>query len=284
MALADRAHRREVTATGFGAGGVARIDDSADPRLEPYLAVRERDLVGRRGEFIAEGEVVLRVLLRAARPQVRSLLVAQNRLERVTALIAEDPDPPPIYVASQLVMDAVVGFHIHRGMLAHGVRPSDPGAGALLSRLGDRALVVCLLGIANHDNMGGLFRNAAAFGADAVLLDAGCCDPLYRKAIRVSVGATLSVPFARTPNGGDMLAVLGHAGFAALALSPDGAMTLSAVRRSPRTAVLFGAEGPGLSADLRSQARTVSIPMAAGWDSLNVAAASAVVLHHLATQ
>ena len=273
-----------MTSPARDAGGVVRIDDAADPRLAPYLAVRERDLVGRQGEFIAEGEVVLRVLLNRAPRQVRSLLVAENRLGRTEALLIEAGERPPIYVASQQVMDAVVGFHIHRGMLAHGARPIDRGAGALLDSLGERALVVGLVGIANHDNMGGLFRNAAAFGVGAVLLDAGCCDPLYRKAIRVSVGATLAVPFARLKPGEDMVAALGVAGFEALALSPGGDVALGDVRRSGRTAVLFGAEGPGLTADVLSRTRTVSIRMAAGWDSLNVAAAAAVVLHHLATQ
>ena len=109
-------------------------------------------------------------------------------------------------------MDAIVGFHIHRGILAHGLRPTDPGAAALLADLPARALVLALFGIANHDNMGGLFRNAAAFGADAVLLDATCCDPLYRKAIRVSVGAALKVPFARLRPGEDAVAMLAEAG------------------------------------------------------------------------
>jgi len=138
-----------------------------------------------------------------------------------------------------------------------------------------------LFGIGNHDNMGGLFRNAAAFGVDAVLLDGACCDPLYRKAIRVSVGATLKVPFARLPLGEDSLELLSRSGFAALALSPDGAERLAGLSRPNRAAVLLGAEGPGLPDDILRRARTVAIPMAAGWDSLNVAATSAIMLHEL---
>ena len=178
-------------------------------------------------------------------------------------------------------MDAIVGFSIHRGMLAHGLRPPDPGASALLAGLGPRALALGLFGVANHDNMGGLLRNAAAFGVDAVLIDPRCCDPLYRKAIRVSVGAALTVPFARLGEGEDVLPLLARAGFTALALSPGGAEPLSAIERPARVAVLLGAEGPGLPADLLAGARAVGIPMAPGWDSLNVAAASAIVLHHL---
>ena len=263
---------------------ITPIDDPADPRIAPYIAVRERDLVGRRGEFIAEGEVVLRVLLGAdARCRASSLLVAENRLARLTPMLEGPGDAPPVYVASQAVMDAVVGFHIHRGMLAHGVRPADPGVDALLGALPPRALVVALFGIANHDNVGGIFRNAAAFGADAVLLDPACCDPLYRKAIRVSVGATLTVPFARLAVSEDILAILSRHAFAPLAFTPAGLEPLAGLKRPHRAAILLGAEGPGLPAPLLAAARTLAIPMAPGWDSLNVAAASAIVLHHLAT-
>ena len=261
---------------------IVPIADPADPRVTPYVAVRERDLVGRQGGFIAEGEVVLRVLLGGrGRCRAASVLVAENRLARLAPLLAAAPDETPVYVATQTVMDAITGFHIHRGILAHGVRPVDPGAAALLARLPARALVMALFGVANHDNMGGLFRNAAAFGADAVLIDPGCCDPLYRKAIRVSVGAALTVPFARLAPGEDALALLADAGIMALALSPAGAAPVSTLVRPERVAVLLGAEGPGLPPELLAHARTVAIPMAAGWDSLNVVAASAVVLHQL---
>jgi len=258
------------------------IDDPADPRVAPYLQVRERDLVGREGGFIAEGEVVLRVLLgEDERIQTRSLLLAENRVRRLAPMIADLPDEVAVYVASQAVMDAVVGFHIHRGILAHGERPADPGVAALLAGLSPRALVVALFGIANHDNMGGLFRNAAAFGVDAVLLGAGCCDPLYRKAIRVSVGAALKVPFARLAPGDEAMDLLTAAGFEPLALSPRGAEPLAGVVRPGRAAVLLVAEGPGLPAEILDRCRTLAIPMASGWDSLNVAAASAIVLHEL---
>jgi len=258
------------------------IADPDDPRIEPYGQVRERDLVGRRGEFIAEGEVVLNVLLGPeSRCRASSLLIAEKRIERLKPLIERLPAGVPVYAAGQAVMDAIVGFHIHRGIMAHGLRPADPGTEALLAGLPPRALVLVLFGISNHDNMGGLFRNAAAFGADAVLLDTACCDPLYRKAIRVSVGAALKVPFARLAAGEDPLALLERTGFTALALSPAGAEPLAGLRRPDRAAVLMGAEGAGLPTDVLQRARTLAIPMAAGWDSLNVAAASAIVLHEL---
>src|SRR5207248_3296333 len=158
--------------------------------------------------FIAEGVVVLEKLIRAGRHPLSSVLVAEKRVEALAPLLAELPADVPVYAASQAAMDAIVGFPIHRGVLAAGVR-TETTAGALP----DAALVVGLVGIANHDNMGGLFRNAAAFGADAVLLDAGCCDPLYRKAIRVSVGAALTVPFARAGEPADLAARLESAGF-----------------------------------------------------------------------
>jgi tRNA G18 (ribose-2'-O)-methylase SpoU len=261
------------------------IADPTDSRVAPYVEVRERDLVGRRGEFIAEGEVVLRVLLGGgARCRARSLLVAQSRLARIEPLIAGLDDTTPVYVAGQAVMDAVVGFHIHRGILAHGARPMDIGAQALLANLPARALVVALFGVSNHDNMGGVFRNAAAFGADAVLLDGACCDPLYRKAIRVSVGATLKLPFARMARDEDALALLQRAGFEALALTPGAAEPLTGIARPGRVAVLLGAEGPGLPRDVLARARPVGIAMAPGWDSLNIAASSAVVLHHFSAR
>jgi tRNA G18 (ribose-2'-O)-methylase SpoU len=145
-----------------------------------------------------------------------------------------------------------------------------------------RALVLVLFAIANHDNMGGILRNAAAFGVDLVILDSDCCDPLYRKAIRVSAGNALQVPYAKLDRGADALALLAKHGFEAIALSPDGASTLTETKRSDRVSILLGAEGPGLPESILSRAKTVRIPMAANVDSLNVATASGIVLYHFA--
>ncbi len=257
-----------------------RIDDPDDPRLAAYRDVRERDLVGREGGFIAEGVVVLEKLLAAGRHPVASVLVAEPRLEALAPLLARVPDGAAVYAASQAVMDRLVGFHIHRGVLAAGER-TEPEAGALIAGLPPQALVMGLVGIANHDNMGGLFRNAAAFGADAVLIDETCCDPLYRKAIRVSVGAALTTPFARAGRAQDMAEELLAAGFELIALTPSGAAELSDIAPGPRTAALFGAEGPGLPAEVMARAKTVRIAMAKGFDSLNVATTSGIVLHGL---
>ncbi|NIX76623.1 TrmH family RNA methyltransferase [Microvirga terricola] len=258
------------------------ISDSDDPRIEAYRAVRERDLVGREHRFVAEGEVVLRVLARQSRFAPESLLLAENRVDSLRDILANLPSDVPVYTANRAVMDAIVGFPIHRGILAVVRRAPLPPVEELLARLPERALVVGLVGLANHDNVGGIFRNAAAFGADAVLLDSETCDPLYRKAIRVSVGGALVVPFTRAPSADAMVQALVEAKFDVIALSPSGKETLARLERSPRAALLLGAEGPGLPADLLARTRTVSIPMSGGFDSLNVATTSGIALHHLA--
>ena len=254
------------------------IDDPDDPRIAAYCRIRERDLTGREGRFIAEGEVVLRVLLGSHQCRAVSILVDEKRLDKLKPLLDMAPDVP-VYAAGQGVIDAIAGFHLHRGILALGERVARPAVADLLSGLSGKALVVGLMGIGNHDNMGGIFRNAAAFGADAVVLEEDCCDPLYRKAIRVSVGASLTMPFAWAD--GDMAGDLLAAGFDVLALSPQGTERLSDVKPAGRTAVLFGAEGPGLPEAVLARCRTVRIPMAGSMDSLNVAAASAIVLERL---
>lgn len=254
------------------------IDSPTDARLAPYTAMRERDLVGRAGRFIVEGDVTLRVMVsQKARFSLESILLSP---ERVSGLADILPDAVPVYVADKAVMSAITGFPIHRGVLAVGLRGLE---GALaVPPAPAPALVVGLVGLTNHDNVGGLFRNAAAFGADAVLLDADTCDPLYRKAIRVSAGAALTVPFGRLPDGAACLAFAHHHGLVPLALSPAGGETLSDLTPPPRALLLLGTEGPGLPEALMARARTIRIAMAPGFDSLNVATAGALALHHLA--
>jgi tRNA G18 (ribose-2'-O)-methylase SpoU len=243
--------------------------------------VRERDLTGREGLYLAEGRVVLEKAIAADPAAVVSVLVAAQRVAGLSDMLAGLPSQTPVYAASQAAMDQVVGFPIHRGILALVRRP-ERDAATLLAGLPRNALVVGLVGIANHDNMGGIFRNAAAFGADAVLLDDTCCDPLYRKAIRVSVGAALTTPFARTGDGVAMVRSLADAGFEVVGLSPQGGAELRDLATAPRVAAVFGAEGPGLPDAVLDQVRTVRIAMAGGFDSLNVATTSGIVLHALA--
>ncbi|EIM28223.1 TrmH family RNA methyltransferase [Microvirga lotononidis] len=259
------------------------VSDPDDPRIEPYRAVRERDLVGREHRFVAEGEVVLRVLSRQSRFKIESLLLAESRAETLGDVLDVLSPEIPIYTATRVVMDAIVGFPIHRGILAIARRASLPPVEELLSQMPEKALVVGLIGLANHDNVGGIFRNAAAFGVGAVLLDHETCDPLYRKAIRVSVGGALMVPYTRVPSADAMVQALQAASFDVMALSPSGKEILAQVQPSQRTALLLGAEGPGLPSALLARTRTVSIPMSGGFDSLNVATTSGIALHHLAS-
>jgi tRNA G18 (ribose-2'-O)-methylase SpoU len=261
---------------------IIAITDPADPRIADYRDIRERDLVGRRGLFVAEGRVVLNVLVTSPRCTPVSLLVAEHRLPTLGDILAQLGSDVPVYAATQPVLDAIAGFPLHRGLLALGRRTDTLDPDALLADLPDDGDVLLLSAIANHDNMGGLFRNAAAFGIGAVLLDADCCDPLYRKAIRVSVGAALRVPYAVLPRDTDALALLDRHGFAPLALSPAGAQELADLAPPPRAAVILGAEGPGLSPALLARTTTARIDMAAGFDSLNVATTGGIVLHHLA--
>ena len=259
---------------------IVQIDDADDPRLEPYRNVRERDLVGRDGLFVAEGRVVLEKLIAAHPERLVSVLVASHRVKSLAGILGGLPSGTPVYSAAQAAMDQVVGFPIHRGILALGRRP-DVNARDLLARLPPAALVVGLIGIANHDNMGGILRNAAAFGVDAVLLDDSCCDPLYRKAIRVSVGAALTLPIARAGTAEALVDALVASRFEIAALSPAGNVDLDGLDSGPRTAILFGTEGPGLPASILARVRSVRIDMVGGFDSLNVATTSGIVLHRV---
>ncbi|MBA8880617.1 TrmH family RNA methyltransferase [Phyllobacterium myrsinacearum] len=257
---------------------VIRIDDAEDMRLAPYRNVRERDLVGREGRFIAEGKVVLNVLLANAGFAVESLLVLENRLTGLTGQIGLCPADVPVYSVSRTVMDAIAGFPMHRGILAVGRRSAPCSASQLLDALPEKSLAVVLCGISNHDNMGSIFRNAAAFEADCLLMDETSCDPLYRKAIRVSVGAALKVPFAREGSIEDLVGKLQQAGFDIYALSPSGRETIYTAQPGARTALLLGTEGEGLPKALMQKLRTVRIPMSQAFDSLNVATASGIAL------
>jgi tRNA G18 (ribose-2'-O)-methylase SpoU len=262
---------------------IIAIEDPDDPRMAPYREIRERDMVGRQGLFVAEGEVVLRTLLGpTSRFAPVSILVAAKRMAKLLPLL-ELAGQTPVFAAGQEVMDRIAGFPIHRGILAIGAIGEPSPVQTILGRAGQPAMLVVAFGIANHDNIGGIFRNAAAFGASGVLLDADCCDPLYRKAIRVSAGAVLTQPFARFGRDEDPLELLAQAGFDAIALSPRGVRELREIQAPPRVALLLGGEGPGLPPEILSRASSVRIAMAPHVDSLNVAVTSGIVLHHLAT-
>ena len=194
------------------------------------------------------------------------------------------PPGTPVWSAPQPVLDGVAGFHLHRGILALGEKPAPRPLAELLAGMDDDAVVVVACGIGNHDNMGGIFRAAAAFGAAAVLLDERCCDPFYRKAIRVSVGAVLRTPMSRGGEAGAMIEQAASAGFRVLAMTPGSPRPLHLARRGGRVAIVLGAEGPGLPDHLLARCETIGIPMSGGFDSLNVGTAGAIALHHFTRQ
>jgi tRNA G18 (ribose-2'-O)-methylase SpoU len=186
----------------------------------------------------------------------------------------------PVYVASAAVFDRIAGFSVHRGVLALAGRRPPGDAMPLLAGV---STAVILEGINDHENLGAIFRNAAALGAGAVLLDPSCCDPLYRRAVRVSVGHVLRVPFARLQPWPGGLVEVSRQGFTVVALDPAAAQPIEGIRCPGRVALLAGSEGQGLSAEARAAAdHRVRIRMTPGVDSLNVATALAIALHRLA--
>jgi tRNA G18 (ribose-2'-O)-methylase SpoU len=258
-----------------------RIEDPDDPRVTAYRDVQERDLVGRQGLFVAEGKVVLGALLAAPAYEVQSVLVLENRYDGLREVLAAAPAHLPVYVASAPVMDTIAGFHIHRGILAIGRRHARQDATAMLHSIPQRGMVLVLVGISNHDNIGSIFRNAAAFGVAAVFLDRTCCDPLYRKAIRVSVGGVFRVPFARFDDPQGFTSALLKNGFQPLALSPRGGTDIRDLQPLARPALFLGTEGEGLPPAILESMQAARISMTPGFDSLNVAATSAIALHQL---
>jgi len=263
-----------------------RIDDPADPRIAGFVSIRERDLTGREGRFVAEGTVVLRVLAQAGAEgrgfAAEAILLLESRVAGVEAILAAFPADVPVYVASAAVFDAIAGFPMHRGVLALGRKPAAVPVAERVAALPAESLVLVGCGLSNHDNAGAIFRNAAAFGADAVFLDETSCDPLYRKAIRVSVGSVLTVPFSRGLAAEELLSTLAGAGFEIWGLSPRGKIPVGAIAPARRIALVVGTEGEGLPQAILSSFRTARIPQRPGLDSLNVATASGIALYQIA--
>ncbi|WP_290059944.1 TrmH family RNA methyltransferase [Amycolatopsis solani] len=264
--------------------GVIHIDDRDDPRVDDFrelsTADRRPDRPGGRGFVIAEGTVVVSRLL-ASRYPVRALLGVERRFAELGAEL--EGVEAPQYVASAETMADVVGFHLNRGILAVADRPVP----LTVSEVVDGAGTIAVLeGVGDHENLGALFRNAAALGVGGVLLGPGCSDPLYRRSVRVSMGHVLRVPFAPLADWPGGLDDLRARGFAVAAFTPrPGSIPLRELRaHAPgRVALLFGAEGPGLTeAALAAADHAVRIPMPAGVDSLNIATAAAVAFYELA--
>ncbi len=254
---------------------VIAVDDPTDERLVELTALTDADARRRveaeHGCFVAEGRLVLETVVETGH-RLRSVLVSEPRLPRVAELLADvEVD---VYVGPQHLLEAVTGFPIHRGIVASVARPARPA----LATVAGEGPVVLVEGVNDHENIGALFRNAAAFGA-RIVLDDGCADPLYRRAVRVSLGHVLRVPWTVAPLG-EAVRVAAASGLRVLALSPAGTRDVAEVTTAAeRSAWMIGAEGPGLSAAALAAADdVVRIPMATGIDSLNVATAAAVAL------
>jgi tRNA G18 (ribose-2'-O)-methylase SpoU len=282
------------------------ISEPGDARLADYAGLTDvrlrRSLEAEHGLFIAEGDKVIRRAVAAGYP-VRSILVAQERLSSVEDLARDSP--APCYVVPAAVAERITGYQVHRGALAamrrtplpaaadiiaaRAARPDPGAAGHRERRAAPARRVIVLEDLVDHGNVGAIFRCAAALGIDAIILSPRCADPLYRRAIKVSMGAVFAIPYARMTDWRGGLAELRAAGFQLLALTPDqAAVPIGRVSVRERVALLLGTEGDGLSSRWLSEAdETVCIPMApgamaAGVDSLNVVAAAAIACQALA--
>ena len=251
------------------------VVDAADPQLADYVDLADPDLRRRveseRGFFIAESPLVVRRLLASGR-RVRSVLVTPAQHDALADVLSGLE--APVYVAADAVLRRVVGFDLHRGAVAAADRWELPSPESVLA--GTRRVAV-LERVNDHENLGVLFRSAAALGIDAVLLDPECSDPLYRRCVRVSIGHVLRIPWTRVAS----VDAIRSAGLTTFALTPEpGATPIHDVAWPARAALLFGAEGPGLSdAWLGAADRRVGIPMDPGADSLNVATAAAIAFY-----
>jgi tRNA G18 (ribose-2'-O)-methylase SpoU len=261
---------------------VVDVDDPTDPRLDDFRDLnsvdRRPDLPSGKGLVIAEGVLVAQRML-ASRFTPRAFLGTDRRLSELGADL--DGVGAPFYRASAEVMADVVGFHLNRGVLASASRAADLTVPQVLE---NATTVAVLEGVNDHENLGSIFRNAAGLGVDAVIFGSGCADPLYRRAVRVSMGHALLVPFARAANWPGDLKLLQDRGFRLLAMTPDPAVQTLAEAMTElsdqRVAILVGAEGPGLQErTMRASDVRVRIPMSRGTDSLNVATAAALAFY-----
>jgi len=259
-----------------------QITDPEDERIADYRALTDVELRTRweppNGLFIAEGELVVQRAIKAGY-RLRSVLIDEKRVEQLAWLPAE----APLYTGSPRVLEAITGFHVHRGVLASFHRRPPRDLGEVVA--GARRLAV-LEGLNSHTNLGALFRSAAALGIDAVVLSPTCADPLYRRSVRVSMGEVLAIPYAKAEPWPAALHTIREAGFTLMAMTPAAdavpLQQLSATQRA-RPALLLGAEGPGLTRQaLEASEIRVAIPMHHDVDSLNVATAAAIAFWELA--
>lgn len=260
------------------------IDRLDDPRVAVYRNLKDRDLKARHGRFIAEGEFVVRRLLASPRHGAESVLVSRNKADEIAAAAA--PRGVQVFVAPQAVLNEVVGFRFHTGVLACGLRPAPPRLEDVLpADPSAAALLVVCPDLNNSENLGAMIRISAAFGAAALVVGPQCHDPWARQAVRVSMGTIFTLPVVQ---GDDLIADLRRMGeqfgVARVATVLDAGPQVEVLARSPaarRMAVLFGGEAHGLTPEVLACCdRRVTIPMRLGTDSLNVAVAAGIVLHH----
>jgi tRNA G18 (ribose-2'-O)-methylase SpoU len=259
------------------------IDRADDPRIAGYADIREKELAARTGCFVGETLVVLEAMLLHS-GAIRSVLASARMLERTRAMLAAAGCGAPLYTASDEVLAELTGIDLHRGVLALGLRaPFEPVAPEAYAPASPPRTVLVAEGITNIDNIGQLFRIAAAFAVDAVLLSPECHDPLYRKSLRVSTGNALKVPAIRAhawPD--DLAAFCRRFDLALVATAIQSSVPIHAIGHPPRVAVVVGHESEGVTSAVRALAtHVVRIPMASGVDSLNVAVSAAIALDRL---
>ncbi len=256
------------------------ITDPDDPRVAPFRTLKDRDIANQLGLFIAEGENLLRRLTDSPL-QVDRVFLSDRRAEEMAPVV---PDDVPVYVGSDAMLREVIGFKFHSGVIAAGVRPAPRTIDEVVPRVRESMTLVVLPEIANAENLGSLFRIAAGFGADAVILGERSADPYWRQCVRVSMGAVFTMPTVRSNSlAGDLLRLRDEWGVSTVGtVLGHGAESLAHFDRAARTAILFGNEAQGLDdATIAACDRLVTIPMKLGTDSLNVAVAAGIVMYEL---
>jgi tRNA G18 (ribose-2'-O)-methylase SpoU len=268
---------------------IERVEEVEDPRLDPYRDLAEPLLATRRGLFVAEGRECVRILFGSDRFETHSALMSEAALAELRPDFERAAPAAPLYVAPPALLAKTAGLRFHQGCLALGIRPPEADPDSLLGIAGPRRLLA-LDTVTNPDNVGAAFRNAAAFGVDGILLSEHCADPLYRKAIRTSMGSTLRVPFARVRDWSGTLSAARAGSYLRLGLTPAAEATPlgnlgESARRLARVVLIAGSEGDGLSTESESQADLrVRIEMAPDADSVNVGTATGIALHWLASR
>jgi tRNA G18 (ribose-2'-O)-methylase SpoU len=257
---------------------IVPLNNPADPRFAPYRDLKDRDLSNEGGQFLAEGDLLVRRLLESDL-ETLSILASEQRLHRIEPYVPEDI---PLYIAPATIVNQILGFKFHSGVMAVGRRPSSPTLEQIIPSSGRCLLAVCPE-VANTENLGVMIRIAAAFGVDAMVLGENCCDPFYRQAVRVSMGNVFRLPIVRSADlAADLSEMAGRWAFERFATVLDGsAEALSAIHPPPRAALLFGNEAQGLGQKWIDRCdRRTTIPMPPHVDSLNVAVAAGIFLHH----